>query len=52
MFFFSVGLVFFLKNLEISLTSLGVFTGIRGGNFAKLAGLSIILLSLVVFLVS
>ena len=51
-FFFSVGLVLFLRNLEISLIFLGVFIEIRGGNFAKLTSLLVILLSLAVSLVS
>ena len=48
---FSNGLVSFLKNLEISLTFLGVFIGISSRSFAKLTGLSVSLLSLVDFLV-
>ena len=51
-FFPSVGLVLFLRNLEISLISLGVFMEIRGGSFAKLTSLSVILLYLAVSLVS
>ena len=49
--FFSVGLVLFLKNLEISLTFLGNFIGIGSGSFAKLTSLSVSLLSLKDFLV-
>ena len=43
-YFFSIGLVLFL-------TSLGDFTGISSGSFAKLTGLSVSLLSLKNFLV-
>ena len=50
--FLSVSLVLFLKNLDISLISLGIFVKIREGNFVKLTGLSVDLLSLVVLLVS
>jgi len=38
-FFFLVIWLLFLKNLDIFLTSLGVFTGIGGGNLVKLIGL-------------
>jgi len=51
-FFFSVSLVPFLKNLDISMTSLGVFIRIGSGNFMKLAGLLVNLLLLAVVLVS
>jgi len=40
-FFFSVGWLFFLKNLDIFLTSFRVFAGIGGDNLTKLAGLSV-----------
>jgi len=51
-FFFSVGLVPFLKNLDISMTFLRVFVGIGGSNFTKLVSLLVDLLLLVVVLVS
>ena len=51
MFFFSNSLVFFLKNLEISLTFLGVFMDISNRSFAKLTGLLVSLSPLVNFLV-
>jgi len=38
-FFFSVIWLLFLKNLDIFLTSLGVFAGIGEGNLVKLTGL-------------
>ena len=50
--FFSVSLIPFLKNLNISMTSLGVFAEIGGGNFMKLASLSVNLSLLAVVLVS
>ena len=49
---FSISLVLFLKNLEISLTSLEYFAGISGGSFVKLASLSVSLLPLKGFLIS
>ena len=36
----------FLKNLEISLTSLGDLAGIRGGSFLMLVGTTLFLLAL------
>ena len=49
--FLSVGLILFLKNLDISLTSLEVFMGIREDNFVKRASLLVNLSPLVVLLV-
>jgi len=50
--FFSVGLVSFLKNLDISMTSLEVFAEISRGNFTKLMGLLVDLSLLEVVFVS
>ena len=50
--FFSVGLVSFLKNLDISMTSLEVFAEISRGNFTNLMGLLVDLSLLEVVLVS
>jgi len=50
--FLSVGLILFLKNLNISLIFLDVFVKIRGGNFVKLTGLLVDLSPLVVLLFS
>ena len=51
-FLFFVGLVPFLKNLDISMTSLGVFTVIGKSNFTKLTGLLVDLLLLEVVFIS
>ena len=51
-FFFSVSWLLFLKNLDISLTSLGVFVGIGRDNLLKLVGLLVFLLFLDVVLIS
>jgi len=51
-FLFSVGWLLFLKNLDIFLTSLGIFTGIDGGNLTKLVGLSACLLFIDLVLLS
>ena len=50
-FFFSVGLVSFLKNLDIFMISLGVFAGIGKGSLTKLIVLSVNLLLIEVALV-
>ena len=50
--FFTVGWLFLLKNLDISLTSLGVFVRISKDNLTKLAGLSVCLLFLDLVLIS
>jgi len=50
-FFFSVSLISFLKNLDIFMTSLGVFVRISGDNFIKLIGLLVDLSLLAVVLV-
>ena len=50
--FFSASWLFFLKNLDISLTSLRVFTRIGGGNLTKLASLLVCLLFLDLVLIS
>ena len=52
MSFSRLGWLFFLKNLGISLTSLGVFARIGGGSLMKLAGLSAGLSFLDLFLTS